>query len=353
MRRRLIGCLILIGLLLGLTMPAAADTKAGTAVFFNETGHTLAYNFRLFWDSKGGLPLFGYPISEVFIEDGRPAQYFERARLEWHANLGIVQAGHLGRWAAERSQGNPAFNPRSEAAYPSQIYFPESRHTLGGLFRQYWENNGGLAVFGYPLSEEFLEVNQQNGKTYTVQYFERTRFEYHPELPAKYQVSLGHLGRQYLEATRAAPDWALARVKGSASAWNAVRPTQVRLPRIGVSTEIVEAGFSFGAWDVPRYTAAHYWPVAAFPGTTGNIVIAGHVGYRDIIFNDLPQARLGDELFLTVNGAERRYVVDEIMTLLPSDTWVMGPTTDETVTLITCVPIGVYSHRLIIRAKPQ
>ena len=66
-----------------------------------------------------------------------------------------------------------------------------------------------------------------------------------------------------------------------------------------------------------------------------------------------PKAKLGDELFLTVNGAERRYVVTEIMTLLPSDTWVMGPTTDETVTLITCVPIGVYSHRLIVRAKPQ
>lgn len=52
MQRRLIGCFVLLGLLLGLSMPAAANTKAGTAVFFNETGHTLAYNFRLFWDSK-------------------------------------------------------------------------------------------------------------------------------------------------------------------------------------------------------------------------------------------------------------------------------------------------------------
>jgi LPXTG-site transpeptidase (sortase) family protein len=353
MKRRFVACLVLIGLMLGLTLPTSANTQAGTAVFFKETGHTLAYNFRLFWDSKGGLPIFGYPITEVFLEDGRPVQYFERARLEWHANLGIVQAGHLGRWAAERSQGNAAFNPRSAAAYPNQTYFPESRHTLGGLFRQYWENNGGLPVFGYPLSEEFLEVNQQDGKTYTVQYFERTRFEYHAELPAKYQVSLGHLGRQYLDVTRAAPDWTLAQVKSSASAWGAVRPTRVRMPRIGISTEIIEAGFSLGAWDVPRYTAAHYWPIAAFPATTGNIVIAGHVGYRDIIFNYLPKAKVGDELFLTVNGTERRYVVNEIMTLLPSDTWVMDPTSDETVTLITCVPIGVYSHRLIVRAKPQ
>jgi len=280
-------------------------------------------------------------------------QYFERARLEWHANLGLVQAGHLGRWAAGRSSDKAPFAPRSGAAYPNQIYFPETRHTLGGLFRQFWENNGGLQVFGYPLSEEFREVNPQDGQTYTVQYFERTRFEYHPELPARYQVSLGHLGRQYLDATGAAPRWALDPVKSADAAWNAVRPTRVRMPRVGVDTSVIEAGFSLGAWDVPRYSAAHYWPVAAYPGTAGNIVIAGHVGYRDTIFNYLPGARMGDELYLTSNGVERRYVVSEILTLLPDETWVLNPTDTEVVTLITCVPIGVYSHRLIVRATPK
>ncbi|HYF63747.1 MAG TPA: sortase, partial [Herpetosiphonaceae bacterium] len=168
-----------------------------------------------------------------------------------------------------------------------------------------------------------------------------------------YQVSLGHLGRQYLDAVRPAPRWSLDTVKSADVAWNAVRPTRVRMPRIGLDTTVVEAGFSLGVWDVPRYSAAHYWPIAAYPGTAGNIAIAGHVGYRDTIFNYLPGARVADELYLTANGVERRYVVSEIMTLLPEDTWVLNPTDTEVVTLITCVPIGVYSHRLIVRATPK
>src|SRR5690606_6760859 len=102
--RRLLTLLALLTIA-GLTAPAApaaANTRAGTPVRFRETGPTLAYAFREFYDRQGGLPIFGLPLTEVFVEDGRPTQYFERARLEWHGNLGLVQAGHLGRWAAER-----------------------------------------------------------------------------------------------------------------------------------------------------------------------------------------------------------------------------------------------------------
>ncbi|HEY1016676.1 MAG TPA: sortase, partial [Herpetosiphonaceae bacterium] len=90
---------------------AAANTKAGAPLLYKETGHTLAYGFRQFWESNGGLPVFGYPLTEVFVEDGRPVQYFERARLEWHASLGLVLAGHLGRWAAGQAS-DPAFARR-------------------------------------------------------------------------------------------------------------------------------------------------------------------------------------------------------------------------------------------------
>src|SRR5687767_15081052 len=88
MRRRFGYMLALLVLSLTVIAPASANTQAGTPVLFTETGHTLAYNFREFWSSRGGLPTFGYPLTEVFVEDGRPVQYFERARLEWHANFG-------------------------------------------------------------------------------------------------------------------------------------------------------------------------------------------------------------------------------------------------------------------------
>jgi LPXTG-site transpeptidase (sortase) family protein len=329
-----------------------ANTAAGVPVRFAETGHTLAYAFREYFEARGGLALYGYPITEVFVENGRPVQYFERARMEWHAQLALVQLGHLGRWAAGR-QSHAALapvDPPNDAA--EQIdFFRETGHTLRGEFRAYWYERGGLPVFGFPLSEPFMERNAQDDQEYLVQYFERARFEYHPELPPLYRVSLGHLGRQYL-AEHAPPAWALEPVADKGAAWAAVRPSRVVVPRLGVDTDVSSQGFSLGQWDVPRYTAAHYWPLASYPGTGGNIIIAGHVGYKDTIFNKLPNIRAGDEIVVYVNSHSHRYVTREILTLLPKDTWVMLPTRSETLTLITCVPIGTYTHRLIVRAEP-
>jgi hypothetical protein len=84
------------------------------------------------------------------------------------------------------------------ARLPGAAYFDETGHNLGGRFLEYWQQNGGLAVFGFPLSEEFEEV-LGDGKTYRVQYFERARFEAHPENQPPYDVLLGQFGRLVLE----------------------------------------------------------------------------------------------------------------------------------------------------------
>lgn len=55
--------------------------------YFSETGHNLCAGFRAHWETFGGLPVFGYPISEEFTEDGMVVQYFERARFEWHPGV--------------------------------------------------------------------------------------------------------------------------------------------------------------------------------------------------------------------------------------------------------------------------
>ena len=83
---------------------------------------------------------------------------------------------------------------------PAEQCFPETGRCIRGLFYEYWLANGGLAQQGYPLSDEFEEVNPADGQVYRVQYFERARFEHHPE-PAgtPSEVLLGLLGReQYL-----------------------------------------------------------------------------------------------------------------------------------------------------------
>jgi hypothetical protein len=72
--------------------------------------------------------------------------------------------------------------------------FPETGKTVSGRFFEYWQQNGGLAQQGFPISEPFQEKSDVDGKTYTVQYFERAVFEQHPENPRPYDVLLTQLG---------------------------------------------------------------------------------------------------------------------------------------------------------------
>ena len=75
--------------------------------------------------------------------------------------------------------------------------WPRPATTLSGAFKHYWEAHGGLFVNGYPISEPFQEQNPSDGKTYTVQYFQRARYELHPEnAGTAYEVLLGLLGTQ-------------------------------------------------------------------------------------------------------------------------------------------------------------
>ncbi|MDW8005420.1 MAG: glycosyl hydrolase [Thermomicrobium sp.] len=170
--------------------------------YFPETGHTLSGPFRRYWEENGGLAAFGYPLTEPFWSGGRLVQFFERARFEyWPEFRGTpneVQLAHLGRWAL----GNRSFAPQPppEKPAPDERSFPETGFVVRGAFLRYWEQNGGLARFGLPISPEFREVNPSDGKEYTVQYFERARFELHPEAAGTpYEVQLGLLGAQALQ----------------------------------------------------------------------------------------------------------------------------------------------------------
>ncbi len=167
--------------------------------YFKETGHFLAQPFLGYWQDHGGLTIFGYPISERIQETDKQsgetyaALYFERARFELHAATGDqVILGRLG--AILHPPAPPAI------AKDGAQFFPETGHNVSGDILKYWNENGGLSLFGYPISEEVKETSPIDGKEYTVQYFERARFELHPEQAGtSYVVQLGQLGRQLYE----------------------------------------------------------------------------------------------------------------------------------------------------------
>jgi hypothetical protein len=137
-------------------------------------------------------------------------QYFERARFEYHPELaaphdvGLTRLGSL----LTQDRGGAAFMPLPAPAEPGErTFFPATGHTLGGAFGEFWLQNGQLALFGYPISEEFREISAIDGWPYLVQYFERARFEYHPEhTGTPYQVLLGQLGDEYARARGLAAD---------------------------------------------------------------------------------------------------------------------------------------------------
>jgi hypothetical protein len=76
-------------------------------------------------------------------------------------------------------------------------YFPATKQLIGKPFRSFWKNRGGLAIFGLPIGAARMEDGR------LVQYFERARFELHPELAGTaYEVQLGQLGVLALQAKR-------------------------------------------------------------------------------------------------------------------------------------------------------
>src|SRR6476469_6708434 len=185
-----------------LTAATAAYSQVGSRTF-PETGHTIKGDFLQYWDSHGGLAQQGYPITEELQEasdtDGNTytVQYFERAVFELHpenqppSNVLLSLLGVFLYRQKYDTTGAPNQQPNLDTG--SQL-FTQTGHRLGGKFLDYWNSHGGLAQQGYPISDEFTEQSDLDGKTYLVQYFERAVFEYHPENQAPYAVLLSQLG---------------------------------------------------------------------------------------------------------------------------------------------------------------
>ncbi|HEX5691199.1 MAG TPA: YbaY family lipoprotein [Roseiflexaceae bacterium] len=196
--------------LLTYSAPAAKETC------FEQTGHCVSGRFLEFWQSNGGLPVFGLPLSDQLTENGSTVQYFERQRFELHADNPAPYDVLLGRLGDEllKRQGIDWFTlDKADAAKEGCQLFGETQHNVcdvqdGASFLTYWRTHGlefdgrpgktyaeSLALFGLPLSEPRMETNADGSQVLT-QWFERARFEYHPGNPLASRVLLGRLGAE-------------------------------------------------------------------------------------------------------------------------------------------------------------
>ncbi len=93
-----------------------------------------------------------------------------------------------------------AFAPQD---VPRTRFFRETGFRVEGRFLDAWESAGtyqdSIAINGFPISDAHDEVNPTDGKTYQVQWFQRARYEAHPEKTPPDDVQFGLLG---VEATQ-------------------------------------------------------------------------------------------------------------------------------------------------------
>jgi hypothetical protein len=195
-----------------LAVPARAQDGGRT---FPETGFALKSDFLRFWERNGGLAVFGFPLTN---ELGLPnkdlgrvftVQYVERQRFELHPeNRGTpyeVLLGRLGVDALEMQGRNWFSFPKADPTAPH--YFAETGQAIAPQFWDYWRAHGlefgdrgvsareSLALFGLPISPAEIETNS-SGDNVLTQWYERARFEFHPNNPDPYKVLLGLLGRE-------------------------------------------------------------------------------------------------------------------------------------------------------------
>jgi hypothetical protein len=194
---------------------------AGGARYFVVTGHSLSGRFLAYYESHGlelgdpgfspreSLALFGYPVSEPFMEvnpdtgEVLEVQYFERARMEYHPDNPDPYKVLLGRLGSLTLLGQGrAYEPPPEAPPgPDCNRYVETGYHLCPPFRAFWEGNGGLPVFGFPITQARDELNPTDGQRYLTQWFERERMEHHPDLRGTpYEVLLGLLAAEELRA---------------------------------------------------------------------------------------------------------------------------------------------------------
>jgi YVTN family beta-propeller protein len=199
------------------TNPRASQQGEDAApVAFAETGYNLTGQFLSFWRASGGVPVLGYPISPIRAANGAISQWFERGQLELHPDNAAPYTLELARIGVEAlAQEGIDWHalPSVDTAPRGCRYFAVTHHTLCGDFLAYWRGHGlkledrgiseseSLALFGYPISEPQME-RTSSGDTILTQWFERARFELHPNTPAGSRVLLGRLGAE-LQAQQA------------------------------------------------------------------------------------------------------------------------------------------------------
>jgi LPXTG-site transpeptidase (sortase) family protein len=132
---------------------------------------------------------------------------------------------------------------------------------------------------------------------------------------------------------------------------------RVVIPTIGLDSKVIQLGTTLDrrgqiAWETAPFAVGQHKGLAG-PGQNGNMVLSGHISSPNegAVFHHLPELKLGEGVIVSTEERQFLYRVIWVQTVTPDQVSVLEPSPDPTLTLITCVPDGIYSHRLVVTAR--
>ena len=119
---------------------------------------------------------------------------------------------------------------------------------------------------------------------------------------------------------------------------------RIRIPAIGVDAPVVEGD----GWEQLKKGVGHH-PGSANPGQRGNLVLSGHDDVYGEVFRYLDRLKPGDEIIVYTADKAYTYIVTETHIVEPTDVQWLAPTSQPTITLISCYPYMVDNRRIVVR----
>ncbi|HEU4324622.1 MAG TPA: class F sortase [Roseiflexaceae bacterium] len=355
---------------LPLVTTGTAEAQSGQRCFA-ETGYCISGRIRQFWEQNGGLTVFGYPITpqqqETIEGKALQVQWFERNRLELHpenARPYDVLLGRLGGKAGQDATEEPREGCR---------FFAETGQNVCGNVLGAWRASGleldgrrgktegeSLALFGLPLTGLRSE-RLSDGREYQVQWFERARFELHPQNPPPANVLLGLLGREAGPIAQAPPQ-PVAKQPAAATT-----PARLVIEAINLNQRVVPAGVDRSGAPIVLDHDIAWFNQSGRPGQGENIVFWGHVlRFRSAPnipapFANLKNLKVGARITLyDSDGTPFTYAVTRQVWVTPDKVEYILPKGREMITMVSCIGDQVIaggevvdmSNRLITIAEP-
>ena len=208
----------------------------------------------------------------------------------------------------------------------------------------------GIAALGlmlYPLAGEFLSERYHSDveTTYTTAITDTDDAKLTAQRQAAEQYNAMLSGAAITKGGAEAPPLAYAEqlTVGGVMAY-------VDIPKIGVYLPVQHGTDAETLEKSVGHVAGTSLPVG---GSSTHAVLSAHSGMASSkLFSDIDQLTEGDTFYIHVLGEVLAYKVDAIHTVLPTDTNLLQiEDGKDYVTLVTCTPFGVNTHRLLVRGR--